>query len=251
MIGWPLLFYNYNLITTLVGVLFNGLSIGAVLFSTRAYCTEYVETNRINLRDNLLLWLGIAIFGGMALVLGLGFFLNYIQISGIATILALILSLLIGCLIPESPKWLRMRGKDGDAEIIEQKFCIRQPILEDEDGTRTTLEARSASAFEDNIQKIVQEYATSPLQLLIMLLLLLILSFCMSAFTFLIKDIDERTDRIVGMLFNGTSNVSNSSSTDNNLGSSVTQILTDVFALGLMVIVMGVLGSILKNKKKE
>lgn len=129
-IGWSLLYWNYNETVLILGQTINGLTIGSLLYTIHVYASECILAKDVRLRNMFMVWLGVFGSLGTTTIIGLSIFLNYSQIC--AVVLTLVATLLaIFCLvIPESPSWLHLQGRIGDAEWSEKKLGIARPILQ-------------------------------------------------------------------------------------------------------------------------
>lgn len=129
VIGWFLLYCDISIPFVFLGLLFTGIASGTVGYPSQVYAGECLMVNRVSWRNNYLSWLGLSFSFGMCFVLVLGYFFRYQQIAGFATILSVLSFLSVYFFIPESPSWLYMRGRVGDAEWSQKKLRISQPIL--------------------------------------------------------------------------------------------------------------------------
>lgn len=111
--------------TTLLGQILNGLLCGASGYPSQVYAGECVMVNNVRMRNRFLSWISISNALGMFLTYILGYFLDYRHIAAVGLGLAVVTFLLIFCFIPESPLWLYLQGRTGDAEWSQKKLGTR------------------------------------------------------------------------------------------------------------------------------
>lgn len=123
--GWYLLYLDLSVESILLGQVLNGLLCGASGYPSQVYAGECVMANNVRMRNRFLSWISISNALGMFLTYVLGYFLNYRHISAVGLGLAVVTFLLIFCCIPESPLWLYLQGRTGDAEWSQKKLGAR------------------------------------------------------------------------------------------------------------------------------
>lgn len=123
--GWLLLYLDLTVHTTLLGQVLNGLLCGASGYPSQVYAGECVMVNDVRMRNRFLSWISICNASGMFLTYILGYFLDYRKIAAVGLVLAVVTFLLIFCFIPESPLWLYLQGRTGDAEWSQKKLGTR------------------------------------------------------------------------------------------------------------------------------
>lgn len=129
IIGWSLLYSDYAGFTAILGRSFTGLTTVSMFYPPQLYAVECITVNHERLRSIFRAWPGIANSLGFLLTFFAGTFITYQNVAALAALLSVIIFVLIFIEIPESPTWLYMKGRYGDAELSERKLGITQPIL--------------------------------------------------------------------------------------------------------------------------
>lgn len=129
ILGWLLLWWDFNILAKYAGQALAGVSAGAFIYPSQVYAGECILMNHVYMRSSFLTWLGVTNALGMALILLLGYFCTYHTLSALLAGLSMASFLLIFAFIPESPSWLYLRGRHGDAEWSQTKLGLAQPIL--------------------------------------------------------------------------------------------------------------------------
>ncbi len=128
IIGWFLIYCNFGVLITILGRVLTGMMTSSMFYAAQLYVVECVTVNHTYLANNFRTWTGLlGSFGGLFTFL-LGAYFNYRQVAFTVTILAILVFLIICIFIPESPPWLYLKGRVGDAEMAELKLGIAQSL---------------------------------------------------------------------------------------------------------------------------
>lgn len=103
-----------------------------MFYPPQLYAVECITVNHERLRSNFRAWPGIANSIGFLVIFFTGAFFQYQFVCAFAALLSVAIFALIYVTIPESPTWLYMKGRYGDAELSERKLGITQPFLQSE-----------------------------------------------------------------------------------------------------------------------
>ncbi len=128
-LGWLLISSNVSAPLKLLARGLTGITTGAIFYPAQVYVAECITVNHPHLRSSFITWGGIPNAFGILMVFLLSPFFNYLDIAKITAGLSIVLLLLICVLVPESPVWLYLQGRIGDAEMSQKKLGIIQPIL--------------------------------------------------------------------------------------------------------------------------
>lgn len=173
---------------------------GAVGYPSLVYAGECIMINDVNLRNSFLSWIAISNAFGMFLVYVLGYFVTYQNIAIIASSLATISFALTYCCIPESPSWLHLKGRTGDAEWSQKQLGLCNPLLENvhQHHSSVACDDLELSPFHTlSLQKLKRKDVWKPLLLGSVLSVLLSMSGGMPVLTYMVQ--------VIGPLPNGTS----------------------------------------------
>uniref|UniRef100_A0A146LGE6 Facilitated trehalose transporter Tret1 n=1 Tax=Lygus hesperus TaxID=30085 RepID=A0A146LGE6_LYGHE len=143
-IGWLMLAVpssDVSLTKLLVGRMLTGVAGGLASVPAAVYAAECLCPNNVKLRSSLVTWSTVALSTGIFLAYMTGAFLEYYNVASIATLVSIVALVLVAIFIPESPVWLSMKGRHGDAEWSEREINIAPPP--------TPMEEPSASEWED------------------------------------------------------------------------------------------------------
>lgn len=166
IIGWTLLYSDYSAFIAILGRAFTGLTTVAMFYPPQLYAVECITVNHERLRSNFRAWPGITNSIGFLVIFFLGAFFSYQLVCAFAVLLSAIIFVLIFITIPESPTWLYMKGRYGDAEISERKLGITQPILETISNSNTLPAPRifglSRSSMRQVVEKLVRSDVYTP-----------------------------------------------------------------------------------------
>ncbi|XP_015602755.1 facilitated trehalose transporter Tret1-2 homolog isoform X2 [Cephus cinctus] len=119
--GWIIIYLSANFEQLLIGRLLSGIATGLASVPATVYAAEVSVPK---LRSIVVTWTSIAIAVGILIVYILGYIFQdnwrmIALVSGLFPILAIILTVGI---LPESPIWLRDRGRNDEALEILKKF---------------------------------------------------------------------------------------------------------------------------------
>lgn len=196
IVGWFILYLNLDIWFSLFGQMLNGLMTGAVGYPSQVYAGECIMVNDASLRNSFLSWIALSNAFGMFLVYVLGYYLTYQHIAIIACFLSLVSFLLTYFYIPESPSWLHLQGRTGDAEWSEKELGLFYPLLENlnPQPRSVTGENLELSPFHlKSLQKIKRKDVWKPLVLGSVLVVLLSLSGGMPVLTYMVDVIGNVT----------------------------------------------------------
>lgn len=130
ILGWMLLYSDYNIVVVLFGKMLHGITLSAVAYPSQVYAGECIMLNHIRLRNSFIMWNAVSLSIGTTVMYLMSTFLNYHQIGAVGSVVSLIFLPVFYFLIPESPMWLYRKGRIGDAEWAQKKLGICQPLLQ-------------------------------------------------------------------------------------------------------------------------
>lgn len=199
IVGWFILYLNLNIWSSIVGQMLNGLMLGAVGYPSQVYAGECIMVNNTSLRNSFLSWIALSNAFGMFLVYVLGYFMTYQNIALVAFLLSFISFLLTFFCIPESPSWLHLKRRKGDAEWSQKKLGLCYPLLENLHPQHNPVVGENVelSPFHSNsLKKIKRKDVWKPMLLGSMLTVLLSLSGGMPVLTYMVQVIGNQSDEM-------------------------------------------------------
>ncbi|KAK0166557.1 hypothetical protein PV328_004964 [Microctonus aethiopoides] len=121
LIGWLLIYMSTNYEKLVVGRIISGIATGLASVPASVYTAEISVSSW---RGTMVTWSSIAIAMGILLVYIIGYFLqgNWQLIALICSVFPATAIILIILSVPESPLWLRDRGRMDEARAVMKKF---------------------------------------------------------------------------------------------------------------------------------
>lgn len=168
-IGWCLLSWNYNITVILLGRICTGFTKGSIFYPGQVYAAECLTVHCKRLRSSLATWNGVTNAFGLFLIILLSYLFSYRVISLFALITSLIIFIIICVTIPESPTWLYLQGRYGDAEISQIKLGLGQPLLQ-------TKRDCTSHGYEKKLNRLTHKDVYKPL--LILTFAYIVIPFC-------------------------------------------------------------------------
>ncbi|XP_051174507.1 facilitated trehalose transporter Tret1-like isoform X2 [Leptopilina boulardi] len=121
LIGWLTIYLSTNVEQIIIGRILSGISTGLATVPTTVYAAE---VSSAKWRSTVVTWTSIAIAAGVLIVYIFGFIFpeNWRMVALLCAIFPLVSFIITAFIMPESPIWLRERGKLIEAELILKKF---------------------------------------------------------------------------------------------------------------------------------
>lgn len=121
IIGWLTIYLSTNIEQIIIGRIISGVATGLATVPTTVYAAEISSAKW---RSTVVTWTSIAIATGVLIVYIFGFIFpeNWRMVALLCSIFPLISLVLTAIFMPESPVWLREKGKIAEAERILKKF---------------------------------------------------------------------------------------------------------------------------------
>lgn len=202
IVGWMLLWWDFSIAAKYAGQALAGVSAGAFGYPTQVYAGECLLINHVYMRSSFLAWYGVMNAVGMALILFLGYFWSYHNLCALLVLLSAASFLLIFFFIPESPSWLYIHGRQGDAELSQTKLGIVQPILQDGNVveifgmfTIDTDEPLTWASIKKHLLKVKREDVYRPLLIMTAFFIISTLSGGLAVITYMVDIINEVSKR--------------------------------------------------------
>ncbi|XP_012270218.1 facilitated trehalose transporter Tret1-2 homolog isoform X2 [Orussus abietinus] len=119
--GWLLIYFSANYEQIVIGRILSGVAIGLASTPTTVYAAEIASPK---LRSTMVTWTSVAIAIGILVVYTVGFIFedNWRMVALICGIFPFLAIVLLLALVPESPIWLRDRGRLDEAIEVMKKF---------------------------------------------------------------------------------------------------------------------------------
>lgn len=130
LIGWLMLAVpaeKPTIFKLLTGRVLTGIAGGLASVPASVYAAECLCSNNLAVRSALVSWSTVALSGGICLVYTTGAVLDYYAVASIATLISIMSLIMVALFIPESPIWLNMKGRYGDAEWSQREINISPP----------------------------------------------------------------------------------------------------------------------------
>lgn len=130
LIGWLMLAVpaeTPTIFKLLTGRVLTGIAGGLASVPASVYAAECLCSNNLAVRSALVSWSTVALSGGICLVYTAGAMMDYYAVGSIATLISIVSLILVAVFIPESPVWLNMKGRYGDAEWSQREINISPP----------------------------------------------------------------------------------------------------------------------------
>ncbi|XP_014253766.1 facilitated trehalose transporter Tret1-like isoform X2 [Cimex lectularius] len=109
------------------GRILTGVAVGLASIPASVYAAECLCSADLRIRSSLVTWSTVALGGGIFAVFTSGSYLEYHDVASMATLFSIVALILVAIFIPESPVWLSMKGRHGDAEWSQKEINIVPP----------------------------------------------------------------------------------------------------------------------------
>lgn len=134
-----------------------------------AYATECLSVENAELRTILITWSTVALSIGILFSYVMGSLLAYYKVASLAVLISIFAFIMVAIFIPESPDWLRSKGRNGDADWAQKQLKIRAPAKSTE-GTSakpSTVDSGAPLSFMDSIREFKKPEAYKPLLIMV------------------------------------------------------------------------------------
>jgi len=130
LVGWLMLSVhtsNPTMFKLITGRILTGIAAGLASVPGSVYAAECLSSADLGIRSAMVTWSTVALAGGIFLVYFTGVLLPYYAVASIATLISIMSFILVAIYLPESPAWLTMKGRFGDAEWSLREINISPP----------------------------------------------------------------------------------------------------------------------------
>lgn len=212
VLGWLLIYGEYDTFRTLTGRVLTGITCGAVFYPGQVYIGECLVVDDHNLRNRFAMWFGIANSFGMFIVLTLGYFMNYSEIALLMAAVAICIILLFHVFIWESPVWLAHMGRIEEAKRCSKNLGIVHPMLSHYtqcEGVFTVSEEEGGSYvrhFRNVFEKLKRKDVYKPLVIMTTVLTFVMLSGGVAIMTYMFNILSYSKDFNSSGTANGSQN---------------------------------------------